>query len=171
MPARRRLVRYTDGDGMRERGAPMIERLQRALAHIDELPIEVQEELATLIEERTEPEPGRAVDGGAKAGAELSATTAPSDARSIAGIWAGLRQVLRQVTPLALTYAIMEMERYTDLRRSLRPPYGSGLIGEMDTLVAATAIEHGLTLVITDGDLTRVPNRAYQHIPRAQFQA
>jgi predicted nucleic acid-binding protein len=82
---------------------------------------------------------------------------------------AELRQVLKQVTPLALTYTIME--RYADLRRALRPPYGPGLIGDMDTLVAATAIEHGLTLVTTDGDFTRVPNLAYQHIPRAQFQA
>ena len=82
---------------------------------------------------------------------------------------ADLRQVLKQVTPLALTYAIME--RYADLRRALRPPYGPGLIGDMDTLVAATAIEHGLTLVTTDGDFTCVPGLAYQHIPRAQFQA
>lgn len=33
----------------------MIERLQRALEHVEELPPEEQEEIAVLIEERTEP--------------------------------------------------------------------------------------------------------------------
>jgi predicted nucleic acid-binding protein len=41
----------------------------------------------------------------------------------------------------------------------------------MDTLIAATAIEHGMTLVTTVGDFARVPGLAYQHILRAQFQA
>lgn len=33
----------------------MIERLQRALEHVEELPPDVQEEIATIIEENTEP--------------------------------------------------------------------------------------------------------------------
>jgi predicted nucleic acid-binding protein len=40
----------------------------------------------------------------------------------------------------------------------LRPPYGPGLIGDIDVLIAATAIEHDLTIVTTDGDFERVPN-------------
>lgn len=33
----------------------------------------------------------------------------------------------------------------------------SGLIGDIDTLIAATALEHGLILVTTDSDFGRVP--------------
>jgi predicted nucleic acid-binding protein len=40
----------------------------------------------------------------------------------------------------------------------MRPPYGSGLIGDIDTLIAATALHYGLTLVTTDSDFTRVPD-------------
>ena len=56
-----------------------------------------------------------------------------------------LRTLLRQVTPHRLTYSVPE--RYAELRRSMRPPHGAGLIGDIDTLIAATAIEHGLTMV------------------------
>lgn len=66
-----------------------------------------------------------------------------------------LRVLLREVTPLRLTYDILE--RYADLRRAMRKPYGSGLIGDVDTLIAATAMEHGLTVVTLDGDFDRVP--------------
>jgi PIN domain len=38
-----------------------------------------------------------------------------------------------------------------------RPPYGPGLIGDIDTLIAATALEYDLTLVTTDSDFVRVP--------------
>jgi predicted nucleic acid-binding protein len=44
-----------------------------------------------------------------------------------------------EVYPYFLTYPILE--RYTDLRRSLRKPHGKGLIGDIDTLIAATALE------------------------------
>ncbi len=50
------------------------------------------------------------------------------------------------------------MERYAALRRQLRPPYGPGLIGDIDTLIAATALEYNLTVVTTDSDFSRVPN-------------
>lgn len=66
-----------------------------------------------------------------------------------------LRLLLRAVTPLALSYPILE--RYAELRRAMRPPHGSGLIGDMDTLIAATALVHGLTVVTLDGDFARVP--------------
>src|SRR6266568_8060139 len=44
-----------------------------------------------------------------------------------------LRQLLREVYPYFLTYPILE--RYADLRSTLRPPHGTGLIGDMDTLI------------------------------------
>lgn len=50
------------------------------------------------------------------------------------------------------------MEHYADIRRAMRPPHGSGLIGDIDTLIASTAIEHDLTIVTTDGDFSRVPD-------------
>jgi predicted nucleic acid-binding protein len=59
------------------------------------------------------------------------------------------------VSPYLLTYPIMA--RYAQLRRQLRPPNGPGLIGDIDTLIAATALERNLTLVTTDSDFQRVP--------------
>ena len=66
-----------------------------------------------------------------------------------------LRRLLRVVTPLFLTYSVLE--RYALLRRDLRPPRGPGLIGDIDALIAATALERGLILVTIDGDFARVP--------------
>src|SRR5437764_15045651 len=50
--------------------------------------------------------------------------------------YAQLHSLLRSIYPFFLTYAILD--RYAMLRRQLRPPYGQGLIGDMDTLIAAT---------------------------------
>ena len=75
-----------------------------------------------------------------------------------------MRTLLQEARPLQLTYAILE--RYADLRRAMRPPYGVGLIGDVDTLIAATALEHSLTVVTLDGDFTRVPNRSVMHLRR-----
>lgn len=58
------------------------------------------------------------------------------------------------------------LERYAELRRQLRPPHGPGLIGDIDTLTAATALEHGLTLVTTDTDYQRVPDLKLTLLPR-----
>jgi predicted nucleic acid-binding protein len=66
-----------------------------------------------------------------------------------------LRAMLRAVHTYLPTYGVLE--RYAALRRQLRPPYGPGLIGDIDTLIAATAIEHGLTVVTLDADYQRVP--------------
>lgn len=74
-----------------------------------------------------------------------------------------LRTMLREVKPYALTYPILE--RYADLRRHLRPPHGPGLIGDIDTLIAATALEHDLTLVTTDTDFRRVPQLNVMLLP------
>jgi tRNA(fMet)-specific endonuclease VapC len=61
---------------------------------------------------------------------------------------------LEQITPYPLTYPILE--RYADIRRTLRPLHQD--IGDIDTLIAATAIEHNLTIVTIDRDFERVPH-------------
>ncbi len=65
-----------------------------------------------------------------------------------------LRRQLQEIRPYVPTYPIMEC--YADIRRSLRPPHGPGLIGDIDTLIAATALEHSFTLVTVDQDFKRV---------------
>lgn len=75
-----------------------------------------------------------------------------------------LRLLLREVSPYVPTFAILE--RYAELRRQLRPPHGPGLIGDIDTLIAATALEHGLTLVTTDTDYQRVSDLQLTLLPR-----
>src|SRR4051794_29341818 len=67
----------------------------------------------------------------------------------------GLRDLLQGVRAYSLTYGILE--RYAELRRAMRPPYGPGLIGDVDTLIAATALERDLIVVTTDSDYQRVP--------------
>jgi predicted nucleic acid-binding protein len=69
---------------------------------------------------------------------------------------AQLRRLMREIAPHSLTYSTLE--RYADLRRALRPPHGAGLIGDMDTLIAATALERDMTVVTTDADFQRVPD-------------
>jgi predicted nucleic acid-binding protein len=44
------------------------------------------------------------------------------------------------------------------------------LIGDIDTLIAATAIEKGLTLITTDGDFSRVPQLSLRVVPRLQLR-
>src|SRR4051812_8128483 len=61
-----------------------------------------------------------------------------------------LLALVGEVYPYHPTYAIMD--RYADIRRQLRPPYGPGLIGDVDTIIAATALVHDLTVVTTDTD-------------------
>jgi predicted nucleic acid-binding protein len=77
---------------------------------------------------------------------------------------AQLRRLLRTVYPYALTYAILE--RYAAIRRQLRPPHGPGLIGDVDTLIAAAALERRLTAVTTDTDFQRVPGLQVMLLPR-----
>ena len=66
--------------------------------------------------------------------------------------------VLNQITPYPLTYSILE--RYADIRRTLRKQHKE--IGDIDTLIAATAVEHDLTLLTIDTDYGRVPNLKYK---------
>ena len=79
-----------------------------------------------------------------------------------------LRRLLRHIYPYFLTYRILE--RYADLRRSLRRPYGPGLIGDIDTLIAATALERNLTVVTIDTDFQRVPSLRVILLSRATMQ-
>ena len=55
-----------------------------------------------------------------------------------------LRDLLDGVRPYFLTYRVME--RYAHIRRAMRRQ-GPGLIGDVDTLIAATALEYRLTIV------------------------
>jgi predicted nucleic acid-binding protein len=79
-----------------------------------------------------------------------------------------LQRVLIDIFPYFLTLPILD--RYATLRRQLRPPHGPGLIGDIDTLIAATAIEKGLTLVSTDADFSRVPQLSLRLVPRQQLR-
>jgi tRNA(fMet)-specific endonuclease VapC len=76
---------------------------------------------------------------------------------------AALRTLLKKVHPYELHYALLE--RYADLRRAMRPPYGPGLIGDMDTLIAVTALHYRLTMVTTDSDFKRVPGLSLELLP------
>src|SRR5918998_3111328 len=67
-----------------------------------------------------------------------------------------LRTLLGEVYPYFLTYPILE--RYTDIRGSLRKPHGKGLIGDIDALIATTALERNLPVVTIDSDFQRVPH-------------
>jgi predicted nucleic acid-binding protein len=57
---------------------------------------------------------------------------------------------LKQIMPYPI------LERYADIRRTLRPQHKD--IGDIDTLIAATALEHGLTFITIDRDFERVPH-------------
>jgi predicted nucleic acid-binding protein len=63
--------------------------------------------------------------------------------------------VLRAIHAYGLPFPVIE--RYATIRRQLRPPYGPGLIGDIDTFIAATALAFDLTLVTLDSDFIRVP--------------
>jgi len=79
-----------------------------------------------------------------------------------------LETLLSDIYPYNLTYAIMQ--RYATLRRAMRRPTGSGVIGDMDTLIAATAIEYTLTLVTADSDFERVPGLSLLQMDRASLK-
>jgi predicted nucleic acid-binding protein len=64
-----------------------------------------------------------------------------------------LQALLERIEPYSLTYPILE--RYADIRRTLRPQHKD--IGDIDTLIAATALAHDLTLLTIDTDFDRVP--------------
>jgi predicted nucleic acid-binding protein len=80
-----------------------------------------------------------------------------------------LRDLVAEITPYFLTYAIVAL--YADIRRQLRPPHGPGLIGDIDTLIAATAIHRNLTVVTIDPDFERVSNLKVLMFTRSQLIA
>jgi predicted nucleic acid-binding protein len=75
-----------------------------------------------------------------------------------------LRQMMRAIPPYGLTYSALE--RYGDIRRQLRPPHGPGLIGDLDTLIAAAAIARNLTLATNDSDFRRISGMNLMLLPR-----
>lgn len=75
-----------------------------------------------------------------------------------------LELLLTEIYPYNLTYAILA--RYAALRRAMRAPHGSGVIG-VDTLIAATAIAYDLTLVTADANFERVPGLSLQRIEQS----
>jgi predicted nucleic acid-binding protein len=77
-----------------------------------------------------------------------------------------LQRLLRTISPYFLTYPILE--RYADIRRSLRRPHGTGLIGDIDTLIAATALERTLTVITYDRDFQRVPDLKVTLLSRSE---
>lgn len=81
---------------------------------------------------------------------------------------AQLRELLTEISPYFLTFRIME--RYAQIRRQLQPPHGPGLIADVDTLIAATALERKLTLVTSDEDFLRVPDLKTVVVPRADLR-
>ncbi len=78
---------------------------------------------------------------------------------------ARLRDLLSEIRPYFLTYPILE--RYATIRLALRPPHGPGLIGDIDTLIAATALERNLTVLTADTDFQRVSGLSLMHLERA----
>lgn len=77
-----------------------------------------------------------------------------------------LRELLIEIPPLLPGYGTLE--RYADIRRTLRP--SGNLIGDMDTLIAATALEHHLTLVTSDQHFQRVPGLIVLLIDRQELR-
>ncbi len=76
-----------------------------------------------------------------------------------------LLEFLEEITPFFLTYPIMR--RYGDLRRLLRT--SNSLVGDIDTILAATALEQDLTIVTADEDFRRVPGLSLMVVPRSQL--
>src|SRR5215204_4663477 len=76
-----------------------------------------------------------------------------------------LQELLLYVHPHLPTLDILE--QYAEIRRTLRPPIGPGPIGDIDTVIATTAIVRGLTVVTTDSDFQRVPGLSTLLVDRA----
>jgi predicted nucleic acid-binding protein len=79
-----------------------------------------------------------------------------------------LRQLLGAIP--APDLPLSALERYASIRRVLRPPFGPGLIGDIDTLIAATAMDRDLVIVTTDSDSSRVPQLRVMLVGRADYQ-
>jgi predicted nucleic acid-binding protein len=78
------------------------------------------------------------------------------------------RDLAQHVEPLEIS--LEAAARYGIIRRQLRPPDGPGLIGDIDTLIAATALESDLTVVTLDSHFYRVPDLKVLFLERATFR-
>lgn len=76
----------------------------------------------------------------------------------------GAKNLLKAISPCSLSTSIAEL--YADIRLSLRR---GKLIGDIDTLIAATALEHNLTLVTIDPDFKRISNLKLMLLTRDQL--
>jgi predicted nucleic acid-binding protein len=77
----------------------------------------------------------------------------------------GLTALLDGIYTLYLTPRIVR--RYAAVRRALRPR--NQLIGDVDTLIAATALERNLTVVTMDQHFQRVPDLSVRLVTRANI--
>lgn len=80
---------------------------------------------------------------------------------------AELQALLKDIHPYTLSYPILE--EYSAVRRALRTQ-GRGLIGDVDSFIAATALVRRLTIVTSDTDFQRVPGLSVQLIARHLLQ-
>lgn len=76
-----------------------------------------------------------------------------------------LHQLLQGVPPYFFTHPILR--RYADIRLTPRPR--GQLIGDIDTLIAATAWERNLTVVTLDRDFIRVPGLDVELLTKRQL--
>jgi predicted nucleic acid-binding protein len=77
-----------------------------------------------------------------------------------------LHQLLEGIAPFFLTHSILR--RYAEIRLALRPQ--GQLIGDIDTLIAATALERELTVVTLDRDFSRVPGLTVQLLTKDELR-
>ncbi len=74
-----------------------------------------------------------------------------------------LRRQLRSIRPLMVTYRIMEL--YGDIRLQMRAPRGTGVLQDSDSLIAATALRYGLTVITNNKrDFERVPGLSVEEL-------
>jgi predicted nucleic acid-binding protein len=78
-----------------------------------------------------------------------------------------LRRLLKLIRPVHPSFEMME--RYAAIRRDMRRQK-VGLIGDFDTLIAATSLELGSTLATTDRDFLRIPNLAMMLLARRTYE-
>jgi predicted nucleic acid-binding protein len=69
------------------------------------------------------------------------------------------------IRPLCLNRSILR--RYAEFRLQLLPI--GQLIEDVDTLIGATALEHGLTIVTLDVDFTRVTGLSVRRLTKQQL--
>jgi predicted nucleic acid-binding protein len=79
----------------------------------------------------------------------------------------------KEIRPLAVTYAVGE--QYATIRRTMRQMRTAqgkplGLIGDIDTIIAATAITYNLTIITMDSDYQRIPGLSVRLFSKVDLQ-